>query len=691
MAFITSWLQAHEHPGDTEEIQDYGSDVDDPLPGSIGLERLNFPKQRPNSEIGFLPSRLIDVGLPERPLIRIRLCKEIEHEYRTAQSRAINPDCRYIAFSHCWGKPKFATLTKANVSEFRKSIPTDILAQTFQDAIVTTRALGLRFVWIDSLCIIQDSNEDWQREAASMKDIYTNAYFVLAAAKAWDSSETFFADQNPLAMTPCLLATRASKASISSQGHGQRSFGCIYAYPLPRYWPFAEATLELCKLKSRAWCYQELALAQRIVYFADHQVILECKDKCKKTVYQVQWKNMNVFNSYPYLIFPEPFGPVFKMAGKMVADTYRASALPRWLRSWSRTQPRNVSTSTPARHEPSHKAVATYEALPQVLLKQQWWSEVFKYSSCLLTMEKDKLQALAGIAARYQAQVNAQDLDCEYLAGLWQSPFLVTGLLWYVSQGHQNVRSEQYRAPSWSWASVDGTIMNNSLEGGDSFEFSGIDILEATVVGPSAENLGNEKQFPLGTCTGGSLLIRGVLKKARVKELAEGVRKYYVGHSARKIRVKDEGDLKVYVSLSNDPTSGPLVRELESEMEPSITIGYLIPDTLDDIPSEIHCLQIVVKPDCRSGEEDFSVPYVTRGLALVPIEPGRGDSVNECAYRRIGYIEIEHTLGGVTAPNTFSLPWNSRAEDGRAVRSPAPNIDVAGFFRYTTPEEVRIV
>lgn len=78
----------------------------------------------------------------------------------------------YVALSHCWGKTQPLRTTSATIADRLISIPTADMPQTFRDAVLITRELGLEYLWIDSLCIVQDSQEDWEKESAKMGDIY---------------------------------------------------------------------------------------------------------------------------------------------------------------------------------------------------------------------------------------------------------------------------------------------------------------------------------------------------------------------------------------------------------------------------------------------------------------------------------------------------------------------------------------
>ncbi|KAF2501505.1 HET-domain-containing protein, partial [Lophium mytilinum] len=91
----------------------------------------------------------------------------------------------YVALSHCWGKEQpLKTRNKEDLIEWKKDIPWARLPRTFQDAIQVTAFLGYRFLWIDSICIIQEDQEDWERQSAKMGSIYQNSLLTIAAAAA---------------------------------------------------------------------------------------------------------------------------------------------------------------------------------------------------------------------------------------------------------------------------------------------------------------------------------------------------------------------------------------------------------------------------------------------------------------------------------------------------------------------------
>ena len=102
----------------------------------------------------------------------------------------------YMTLSHCWGAAQFITLRKINIEELRQGIPLTKPPRTFQDAVAVTRLFKARHLWIDPLCILQDSNEDWLKQSATMKDIYRHSMMNISATGAAESTVGCFLDRN---------------------------------------------------------------------------------------------------------------------------------------------------------------------------------------------------------------------------------------------------------------------------------------------------------------------------------------------------------------------------------------------------------------------------------------------------------------------------------------------------------------
>jgi Heterokaryon incompatibility protein (HET) len=143
-----------------------------------------------------------------------------------------------------------------NLKNFLKEIPSFKLCQTFRDAIVVTQHLGLEYLWIDSLCIIQDDPEDWRRESIKMSGVYGSAAINIAATSASDGTIGCF-------------STRPWKLRLPVRLHEQKTV-CDFSLKLPY------KNLDNEPLRCRAWAFQERFLAPRTLHFTNSQVFWEC-------------------------------------------------------------------------------------------------------------------------------------------------------------------------------------------------------------------------------------------------------------------------------------------------------------------------------------------------------------------------------------------------------------------------------
>ncbi|KAF2096280.1 HET-domain-containing protein [Rhizodiscina lignyota] len=284
----------------------------------------------------------------------------------------------YAALSHCWGGLKSLRLTVDNEESLRTHIEWESLPRTYQDAVIVCRELGLEYLWIDSLCIIQegDNKLDWAAESSRMTDIYANAYVVIGASSASNPEES-------------ILASRTNwrcKTHVIAWGGGELAERLLCARIEPALGHHDNVDdSQRDPLDLRAWAFQEFQLARRCINFTSDEIQWFCRggQKCECSS---KW---------------EPSFTRFEIFGDAKTE--------------------------------------------------DWTDIVWNYSFRMLSLPQDKLAALSGLAARFQQNHK----DVEYVAGLWRNVDLPFQLGWRVQEAPGSVYTES-RAPSFSWASVDG-------------------------------------------------------------------------------------------------------------------------------------------------------------------------------------------------------------------------------------------
>jgi Heterokaryon incompatibility protein (HET) len=212
----------------------------------------------------FKPTRLLDVGTVTSPELKLVL----------SESQTVSP---YAALSHCWGKAQLHTTTIATIAQHLQAIPFSVLPQTFKDAVAVTRRLDLRFLWIDSLCIVQDDEVDWFREAAAMASVYGNAHVTIMASQSSSSEESFLEPRS----RPLVI-----KEETSNVGHKQAFYLVNSKFHDNSIY---RATYNIRHtLHKRAWVLQERILSRRKLLFCNDQVFWECKRLATSEDQQIQ-------------------------------------------------------------------------------------------------------------------------------------------------------------------------------------------------------------------------------------------------------------------------------------------------------------------------------------------------------------------------------------------------------------------
>ncbi|KAH7123999.1 heterokaryon incompatibility protein-domain-containing protein [Dendryphion nanum] len=223
-------------------------------PSPVAVSRSNFP------------ARLIGVGEMYSTTVKL---------IETSPMNQLKP---YMTLSHCWGLHIPLCLLSNNYSEFLKGINLDNLPATYRDAGMTTRELGAEFLWIDSLCIIQDSDIDWSLESAKMHYIYRNSWLNLDAAAAKDSTQGLHFERYPLQVVPCRIEIHKTGnrryVDSSRPQEGLKSNSLI--------------------LYTRAWVFQEWLLAPRALIFGNEVLLWDCYECIANEIYPTRYLDMTL-------------------------------------------------------------------------------------------------------------------------------------------------------------------------------------------------------------------------------------------------------------------------------------------------------------------------------------------------------------------------------------------------------------
>ena len=296
----------------------------------------------------------------------------------------------------------------------QSGISVEELPASFRDAIYITNRLGVEYLWIDSLCIIQDSSEDWAEQSSRMANIYGNSFLTIAASRSPNSHAGIFSSRETL-QTGC---------SLPYQSRYMSEAGKIYLRPqINSYMPGAEsdrayvddADVFVEPLLTRAWVLQERILSPRTLNYGTAELFWECQT---------------------------------------ITAHESLSAIP------ERTPAAEMKRSLAPRQTPENLSVEVPDPTKLSSIYKRWYSVVEAYTRLQLTYESDKFSAISGLAKEFQRQTGD-----EYVAGIWKSDFH-RGLLWrpagvdYGPLRHKfdRRRPRKWRAPSWSWASWDGPI-----------------------------------------------------------------------------------------------------------------------------------------------------------------------------------------------------------------------------------------
>ncbi|ETS78806.1 hypothetical protein PFICI_08659 [Pestalotiopsis fici W106-1] len=507
---------------------------------------------------------------PPKRLLHVRsLSEDEQYQVSLCEDNALPRGTQYLTLSHRWGQNKFLRLMESNIEKFKQCVPYQLLPKNFRDAIKITCDLGFNYLWIDSLCIIQDSKEDWFSQGLNMGQIYQNATCNISADVAHDSEAGLIRSRDIETFLP-LQVDDVAWRDPAIKGDGLSRY--VIAHEPWR-------VVSSAPLANRAWVFQERLLSPKIMHFTTRQVFFEAKTE---EGFSEQWPNA-VPNSW---------------LGSPSVDTI--VSLWRCMNGAMHTSEERWST---------------------------WTHLVETYSQMRLTYDTDRLAALSGIVK--EVQRNTGD---EYVAGLWKKDLLLQ-LLWHSKYLYSSNRTQQYTAPTWSWAST-GTAVWHGLTP-DRFYYGQKNRVQVLCKLVEAQTSPMMDQDNTGAIKAGFLRLQGSLREARLSQSdPKGKAKPYwtVGHSRKKIAFLP--DVITPADLNKPQDNDHYKRCLKRVFRWS----------LDENKHIILQPTITVHPPTQSV---FLLPilstigagiFATMGLTLIPTDRVRGQ------FHRVGlFLTVHHS------------------------------------------------
>lgn len=383
-------------------------------------------------EPAWIPSRLIEV-------------KKVggEPQIHLVQREHLDDNPEYTALSYRWGdsgkvapSKQNQELTKTleeialstkNQESYWKEIPWKHLPKTLQDAAVTTHELGIRFLWIDSLCIIQDDKIDKAKEIGQMTQVYAHATLTIMPRRANSARDPFLNERS----------APSGSARFPFKGEdGQETELTLYdAKAIAE----KDSTVELDR---RGWCFQEHLLSRRILEIGTWVTEWSCRRDRGSPSNADGWCRTTPSEMHPKAL-----------------DWTQASRETDEDRS---TLARTQGSQTTASLSDyimflSTKPVDGHPRPPSQSILNYWWNIVSAYTMRSLSVQTDRPLAISGIAERFASLITGG----RYVAGLWVQD-LSRSLLWAPERQSPHdrrcLRATEYQGPSWSWTAINRPV-----------------------------------------------------------------------------------------------------------------------------------------------------------------------------------------------------------------------------------------
>ncbi|KAK0609608.1 heterokaryon incompatibility protein-domain-containing protein [Bombardia bombarda] len=429
--------------------------------------------------------RRADVPLPKR-VLELKILPDSsksahEPDISVRLVEDITLPTRYACLSHRWGSATHTCqTTKSSLSDHLISIPWAKLPKTFQDAVSVTVSLGISYIWIDSLCIVQDDADDWATQAAQMCDIYTRAYVTLAATCSSDSDEGLFrtSPSYPFAINSGLMGLMRRR-----RGYLVRR---VPEHPTWQPDGLRQMMVTELPLLGRAWVYQERLLSARIVHFTRYELYFECAQP-------EAWTATCQCGHGP--------GGAWGGGSNGASGTGQFTDKRKYLHA--------EALGLLVRNDGGSRG----KLIADIDVRRYWHQIVTEYSGLSISYDSDRLPALAGIARQFSSAHEGR--LGRYVAGMWDLS-LVYDMLWYSREGSMLPRRDTFVGPSWSWISATGLVETATACG--RVHETDLEVKDCRVAIKGLDEFGavNEVELRLDC-----FLVDGILQRHDVSNLAQ--------------------------------------------------------------------------------------------------------------------------------------------------------------------------
>ena len=512
-------------------------------------------------------------------------------------------DAKYACISHCWGGGCSIKTTRANFDQQLDSIPFADIPKTYSHVIQFLRWLGIRYMWIDSLCIVQDDVEDWAKESAMMGSVYARGYITIAATGAPNNDAGCFVER-PIVMLegkPIFKKRRRGAVAEDRRVRMMRTLAhsdpedadtdenaenaddepdsseASFSKPVTVYlrkhidhhsfWKGSDNDQakilddSALPLLSRAWVYQERVLSHRILHFTKDELVWECMEEAMC--------ECSGGDHSGHLTKAALSNPIFD------------SSLTRWE------------------------------------IADEWRRTVINYSDKQLTKTSDRLPAISGLAKRFAAFKG----NVKYIAGFWADT-LVRDLLWFVNEAG-SMDPMDVRFPKWSWIAI---LERVSWHPWDASERSSIKCTQYDVKLATSDSMGDVQQA--------RIQIEGYLAPVQKVERRD------VNHNVE-IDMGAQGILPKYRKAYLVTCWDSRMKSLSEEVK--VTIYWDIPVDIENEPDDMLLLKM--------SESAVEIKFL---VLMVMKEAGKGS-----VYLRIGMgmYERNNQPKGLFAPCIWERIW----------------------------------